>query len=238
MATLLLRLAGPLQSWGIDSKYDTRGTGREPSKSGVIGLLAAALGLRRDQDEEIGALASGLRFGVRVEQEGTLLRDFHTAHKGNKPPYVTQRYYLSDAVFLVGLESGDEDLLSMLEEALNAPAFPLFLGRRSCPPVPPMSLGIREGDLLTVLREAPWQASDWAKRKAEKAENSTQLRLVTDGELREPGSGIQRDLPVSFNPAYRNFSDRAVVHRGFMTPPGEKEAETRHDPMAELGGDA
>lgn len=53
MATLLLRLAAPLQAWGADSKFETRKTGREPTKSGVIGLLAAALGLRRDEREAL-----------------------------------------------------------------------------------------------------------------------------------------------------------------------------------------
>lgn len=72
MATLLLRLAAPLQAWGADSKFETRKTGREPTKSGVIGLLAAALGLRRDESEALTRL-TGLRFGVRVEREGQLL---------------------------------------------------------------------------------------------------------------------------------------------------------------------
>ena len=70
MATLLLRLAAPLQAWGADSKFETRKTGREPTKSGVIGLLAAALGLRRDESEALTRL-TGLRFGVRVEREGS-----------------------------------------------------------------------------------------------------------------------------------------------------------------------
>lgn len=70
MATLLLRLAAPLQAWGADSKFETRKTGREPTKSGVIGLLAAALGLRRDEREALLRL-TGLRFGVRVEREGS-----------------------------------------------------------------------------------------------------------------------------------------------------------------------
>ena len=69
MATMLLRLAAPLQAWGADSKFETRKTAREPTKSGVIGLLAAALGLRRDETEPLTRLA-GLRFGVRVEREG------------------------------------------------------------------------------------------------------------------------------------------------------------------------
>ena len=72
MATLLLRLAAPLQAWGADSKFETRKTNREPTKSGVIGLLAAALGLRRDEREALARLAQ-LRFGVRVEREGQLL---------------------------------------------------------------------------------------------------------------------------------------------------------------------
>jgi CRISPR system Cascade subunit CasD len=58
MATLLLRLAAPLQAWGADSKFETRKTGREPTKSGVIGLLAAALGLRRDEREALLRLAA------------------------------------------------------------------------------------------------------------------------------------------------------------------------------------
>ena len=62
MATLLLRLAAPLQAWGADSKFETRKTNREPTKSGVIGLLAAALGLRRDESEGLARL-TGLRFG-------------------------------------------------------------------------------------------------------------------------------------------------------------------------------
>lgn len=53
MATLLLRLAAPLQAWGADSKFETRKTNREPTKSGVIGLLAAALGLRQGSLQEV-----------------------------------------------------------------------------------------------------------------------------------------------------------------------------------------
>ena len=114
MATLLLRLAAPLQAWGADSKFETRKTAREPTKSGVIGLLAAALGLRRDETEPLTRLAQ-LRFGVRVEREGQLLVDFHMARNEEKDrSYVTYRHYLEDAVFLVGLESEDTALLQEL----------------------------------------------------------------------------------------------------------------------------
>lgn len=79
MATLLLRLTAPLQSWGADSKFEIRKTNREPTKSGVVGLLAAAMGLRRDDTQGLQVL-NRLRFGVRVDQEGTFLVDYHTAN--------------------------------------------------------------------------------------------------------------------------------------------------------------
>ena len=134
MATLLLRLAAPLQAWGSDSKFETRKTNREPTKSGVIGLLAAALGLRRDESEALARLAQ-LQFGVRVEREGQLLVDYHIAKtQDQKTSYVTYRHYLQDAVFLAGIESEDTALLQQLQQALLHPAFPLYLGRRSCLP--------------------------------------------------------------------------------------------------------
>lgn len=230
MATLLLRLAAPLQSWGADSKFDTRRTGGEPTKSGVIGLLAAALGIRRDADAEIQALSAALRFGVRVDKEGELLRDFHMAHS-EKTAYLTNRYYLSDAVFLVGLESDDAALLAKLEDALHHPAFPLFLGRRSCPPTPPLSLGVRDGELLTVLREEP--------RIPHEGKSAQRFRLVTDGIPGERDTGIQQDVPASFDPRCRRFADRAVTQWGFVALPDETASYsfTEHDPMSELGGE-
>ena len=83
MATLLLRLAAPLQSWGTDSKFEVRKTGREPTKSGVVGLLAAAMGIGREEPERLEPL-NRLRFGVRVDQEGSLLVDYHIARKEEK----------------------------------------------------------------------------------------------------------------------------------------------------------
>jgi CRISPR system Cascade subunit CasD len=140
MSTLLIRLAAPLQAWGVDAKFDRRLTERVPTKSGILGLAAAALGRRRNESlEELQAL----RFGVRVDRQGVLMRDYHTA-KSVKAAYVTNRYYLSDAVFLAGLE-GDGILLEEIEHALQHPVFPLFLGRRSCLP--------REGCLLASVRE-------------------------------------------------------------------------------------
>jgi CRISPR system Cascade subunit CasD len=147
VATLRLWLAGPLQSWGTSSRFEIRTTDLWPSKSGVVGLLAAALG--RGRSEPIDDLAA-LRFGVREVHAGVVLRDFHTAGagfgargvavaSGAKPRgIVSQRYYLQDAVFVVGLEGPDRAFLDQLREAVRSPRWPLALGRRSCPPADPL----------------------------------------------------------------------------------------------------
>lgn len=208
MSTLLLRLAGPMQSWGTDSKFDIRRTGREPSKSGVIGLVAAAMGIRRQDRAALQRLAS-LRFGVRVDQEGTVIRDYQTVQA--EKPYVTSRYYLADAVFVAGLESDDSALLEQIGQALQAPAFPLYLGRRSCPPVGRVLLEISEKSLEeALLVSAPPDAT----------------RLILDAAKDEPG-GLVRDVPVSFDPAQREYAFRRVTERTLRTAP-------EHDPMAEL----
>lgn len=167
MATLLLCLAGPMQSWGTTSRFDERDTQLEPSKSGVLGLVCAALG--RDRTEPVDDLA-GLRMGVRVDREGIPMRDYHTAtgvviastgRADLKRTVVSQRYYLSDAVFLVGLE-GDHTLLERIHDAQRVPFWPLCLGRKSFVPSRPVHLpdGLVETDLITALRDAPSLVED------------------------------------------------------------------------------
>ena len=228
MSTLLLRLGAPLQSWGSESKFDIRQTGNEPTKSGVIGLLAAALGRKRDADlSDLNALY----FGIRVDQPGSLHQDFHMVRKDDKTSYVTRRYYLCDAIFLVGLESPEKNFLTELEEALHSPVYPLFLGRRSCPPTLPLCLGIRNKDLPTALRDEPWLLPDWRQirwRRRNKNENP-RLRIMIDTLPGEKRDVLQKDLPITFNPAHRQYG-----YRGYSVL---KDAEIElgtHDPMQEL----
>lgn len=175
MATLLLRLAAPLQSWDVRSKFEIRQTEREPSKSGVIGLLACAMGIRQEDQEALEEL-SRLEFGIRVDQEGQLLWDFHMVHayknrqdfhtgENHQHAYITERYYLADAVFLAGVSTDDVGLLDQLEEAVAHPAFPLCLGRRSCPPSLPILLGRRDCSLREALQQEPWQAAEWYRKR-------------------------------------------------------------------------
>lgn len=158
--TLLMRLAGPMQSWGTKSRFDERDTELEPSKSGVIGLLCAALGVDREEEGPVLEL-SAMPMGVRVDREGVLRRDYHTAQeviradgKGVQDTAVSNRYYLADAVFLVGLEGSDRSKLETLQDALRNPAWPLSLGRKSFVPSQPVWLedGLREAGLEEALR--------------------------------------------------------------------------------------
>lgn len=223
MSTLLLRLAAPMQSWGVEVRYDVCSTRREPTKSGIIGLVASALGVPREDSEALSALRA-LKVGIRVDREGTLVRDYHTV-RGEKSAYVTQRYYLCDALFLAGL-SGPDDLLTRIASAIESPAFPLFLGRRSCPPEGCVVLGIRPEPLEAALRAEPWLQPGWRRGKGE-----NRLRLVLDSD--DPGAPIQRDLPLSFNPRYRSYGFRGVRESAMPIQP-RPEPGTDHDPMAEL----
>ncbi|WP_120997049.1 type I-E CRISPR-associated protein Cas5/CasD [Stutzerimonas urumqiensis] len=158
MPTLLLRLQGPMQSWGTTSRFDERDTGLEPSKSGVVGLLCAALG--RDRKEPVEDLAA-LRMGVRVDREGVPMRDYQTATgvvvaaTGKADlgrTVVSPRYYLSDAVFLVGLEGEDQALLERLHAAVRNPVWPLALGRKGF--VPGLPVHLPDGLVASPLFEA------------------------------------------------------------------------------------
>lgn len=225
MSTLLLRLAGPLQSWGTQGRFGLRDAGREPSKSGVIGLLCAALG--RARHEPVDDLAT-LTMGVRVDREGAVGRDYQTTGGGRwrGAPYgvaepdgtlggtvLSDRFYLADADFLVGLSAEtevQEALLCELDRALAASVWPLALGRRSyVPGVPPrlpdaapLGPGLREGDLLDVLRAYPWLD---ARGEALPA----RVRFVLDA---APGStaDVRADVPLSFVSSARRFATRAV----------------------------
>ncbi|MFA7037318.1 MAG: type I-E CRISPR-associated protein Cas5/CasD [Methanosarcina sp.] len=204
MVTLLLRLSGPLQAWGTDSKFETRNTQREPSKSGVIGMIAAAMG--RGRNDPIADISS-LKYGVRIDQKGTIIRDYHTAHHPTDyiRAFVTNRFYLENGCFLVGLE-GEEKILGDIDFAIKHPFYPLYLGRRSCPPSGQISLGLRDEELFDALRNEPWQASEWYRVQAPR---KVSLEIVCDS---VPGrsSMLVRDCPVSFSQERRSYGFRGV----------------------------
>lgn len=204
MNSLLLCLRAPLQAWGAQSRFTTRATRHEPTRSGVLGLLAAAQGRRRtDPVEDL----VGLEFAVRVDQPGTLLRDFQTAQRwetGHRLPLST-RYYLSDAVFVAAV-GGPEEVVAGLAEAVRTPAFPLFLGRRSCPAGPDLLIGTRDAGAEEALRGEAWRGADWYRRTQPVR---VELPIVRDARPGESGDAV-RDVPVSFDPRHRQYAWREV----------------------------
>lgn len=195
--TLLLRLEGPMQSWGFRSRFDYRDTALEPTRSGVIGLICAAMGIGRG--EKISQFDS-LRMGVRVEKDGRPERDYHTAldvikaDGSGTDTVVSRRDYLADASFTVGFESENKSLLDDIAKALRDPEWPLFLGRKAFPlSVPPLGpddcpkSGTLEDHLL----------SDGSKK-----------RCVLEA---SNGERIQHDWPLCFGT--RRFKPRSLTIR-------------------------
>jgi len=221
MSTLLLRLSGPMQSWGVQSRFTVRDTGLEPSKSGVVGLLCAALGRRRD--EPVDDLAS-LTMAVRVDQEGVLSRDYQTAGKSGflrasgaverNLVVVSSRYYLADARFLVGLAGENDPLLAQAHAALRDPHWLLYLGRKAFPPGEPVWLddGFRRDQrLLEALTMYRWLGTDLRKRP-------DRLRVVLED---AEGPEVRPDQPVSF--ADRHFAPRRVRTLYVKAAPAKEE---------------
>lgn len=222
-----MRLAGPMQSWGTDSRFDIRFTGREPSKSGVIGLLCAALGKPREErpGDSFPPLAelSSLHMGVRVDRSGTLQVDYQTAggtHRVGESYGVvrasgargetvqSRRYYLADADFLVGLE-GEDGLLRRLERALRQPVWQLYLGRKAFVPGVPVWLpdaGPESAWWSTPLRAA-LERYPWRRAPGERGAPGP-LRLVLESGP-GPEASVRQDVPVDF--AARRFRVRYVV---------------------------
>lgn len=226
MKSLLLRLEGPLQSWGYRSRFSDRDTGLEPTKSGVIGLLCCALG--RPRTESPADLAA-LKMHVRVDRQGSILRDYHTAGGGvfrgsreyfapvssggkSKNAVVTQRYYLQDASFLVALE-GNSETLQTLADALADPKWPLALGRRSCPPAAQVVVGLRGSDAETTLMDEPLRLPKRFVPRSSDPEPMT-VRLVLECEPGNTDGDLRRDVPLAWpDQLVREYGVRFVRER-------------------------
>ncbi|MFC6081326.1 type I-E CRISPR-associated protein Cas5/CasD [Sphaerisporangium aureirubrum] len=238
MSVLVLQLAGPLQSWGSSSRFARRGTEASPTKSGVIGLLAAALGRARTDD--VSDLAA-LRFGVRVDQPGTPLRDFQTAHhfvSEEKFP-ISERFYLADAVFVAAVEGDDSNLIEDLHRAVREPCFLPYLGRRSCPPSRPVDLSVHhELTLSQALDDEPWRAAPWYQRRR-RGDAHVDLMIVEEATSADGSVDALRDQPLSFDPLHRQYALRGVRSRRWPVPnpafSAPRSARPDHDPTSVLG---
>jgi CRISPR system Cascade subunit CasD len=207
-----------MQSWGTQSRFTVRDTGLEPSKSGVLGLLCAALGIDREDDEGLQPLTH-LRMGVRADREGLLQVDYHTAkdvrmaNGKTKDTELSNRYYLANAVFLVGLESEDLPLLEHLQVSLYKPVWALFLGRKAFVQGEPIPLedGLRKGETLEMALQSYPCLCEPEKDK---------LRVVLED---MNGSIVRTDQPISFSRSGRKFAPRRVSVTFYDAPEPIKE---------------
>lgn len=197
--TLLIKLEGPMQSWGYRSRFDYRDTALEPTRSGVIGLICAAMGIARGEDL---SRFDAIRMGVRVDREGRPERDYHTAldvikaDGSGTDTVVSRRDYLADASFTVGLECQDRKLLDEIVRALRNPKWPLFLGRKSFPMAAPIDRG--SGEVLPLI-------SDVVAGSLEELLQGGQRVLLED----DSGERTQHDWPLCFGA--RRFKPRRLT---------------------------
>lgn len=230
--TLLLRFTGPMQSWGTQSRFRYRETDLEPSRSGVIGLLCSALGRPRTAPLDD---FMPLRMGVRVDRGGIVSVDFQTAGGSHRQGdhygvaraenagidiAISWRSYLANASFLVGLEareSASEAFLSTLDEALDEPVWPLFLGRKSylpsmpvrLPDEPPLGPGLQPVSLDEALHSYPWD---------DVPSGILRVRAIVECTPDDPKAEARGDLPLSFALDHRGFTTR-YVKTLYLPPP-------------------
>ena len=245
-ATLVIRLAGPMQSWGTQSRFLVRDAGSEPSKSGVIGLVCAALG--RPRTAPVDDLAR-LRFGVRIDHPGVVRRDYHTAggtayhrpalgrrdghgiwHDGKveKDTVISTRYALHDASFLAAFQ-GHLGELRTIDAALASPIWATYLGRKAFVPSVPIRLpdaaphgpGVRSGTIEEAFATIPW--SPWGRIGAASISDgdgppgAKRLRCLIDAAIDDVDASAWRD-DVPIDSATRTFGARLVRTTWVVAP--------------------
>jgi len=176
-AYLLFRLYGPLAAWGDIAVGERRPSQTHPGKSAIVGLLAAALGIQRNEPERLAALAGSFGLGIRQDSAGEFLRDYHTTQlppqrrgivhrtRGDElgadsiNTILSTRDYRQDALYTIALWLLKKDAphdLEALQGALQRPRFALYLGRKSCPPALPLAPRVMNaGTLREALAQAP-----------------------------------------------------------------------------------
>jgi len=214
-----------MQSWGTTSRFNQRDTGKEPSKSGIVGVLAAAMGIDRENWDDLEPLTY-LSMGVRHDRPGIPRMDYQTAgcasgdkiikadgtHSENG--VVSQRFYLADAAFLVGVATEDDALLERLYSALRDPVWPLAMGRKSYVPSEPiwMENAVQHIPLREALAQYPWIAT---LRRWEAIPEKLLVSLES-----EDGSGVLKmDQPLS-SFAERRFGARFIRSEWIPFPQG------------------
>ena len=239
--TLYLRLTGPMQSWGTSSRLQLRRTDAYPSKSGVLGLLLCAKGVRReDSPRELEPLAS-LMMGVRVDRAGVMDWDYHTAgagigirkadggikktaSTGEYETLISRRQYLYDASFLVALQ-GATELVASCVRALEVPVWPVFLGRKSCPPTEPVLAGTaNHRTVAEALASVPWRPRTSTEAPRDRNNTCTLETFVehVPGAPPPDDARLVHDVPRAFG--FHSHGPRFIVSGTVTVPIGSPTA--------------
>ncbi|MBN9476967.1 MAG: type I-E CRISPR-associated protein Cas5/CasD [Bordetella sp. SCN 67-23] len=183
MQYLVFQLQGAMASWGESAVGEYRGTHDLPTASALAGLLCAAMGLRRDQEEAIQAVHRHYLLAVGVYASGPMLRDYHTAQvasrsllKGTRhatrkdelafpraqlSTILSTRDHLQEVRYRIAVQAGQDApySLDVLRQALLTPVFVPYLGRKSCPLEAPMAPCLIEvDDVISALSGYPYAA--------------------------------------------------------------------------------
>jgi CRISPR system Cascade subunit CasD len=203
---LLLYLDAPMQAWGHSSRFNRRISASWPTKSGIIGILSAAMGIERNDEAGIARFAE-LRMCVLVLQaESGRLIDYHTVGGGYNPKthrqnmigknaVLTDREYLLDHKFGV-LLSGDAGLLELCMQALENPKWGIWFGRKNCIP----AARVCEG-LFDTFAAAQAHLETLTQRKP--------MRIVREVDTFADGTDSLMDVPVNYQ--MRTFKPRRIA---------------------------
>ena len=242
MPALAFYIDSPLQSWGLSSKFDVRQTNRFPTKSAVVGLIAAALGIDKhgpDEGEALSAITDCRLTVVRMDKLAASPRlvDFHTVgggydktkstwekmsipRKASGAPFgtvLTRRSYLTDASFAAILE-GSRETLDTVRDALLDPKWGVWFGRKHCLPASPLSPCLQASPQLAfdTLREVIAQMDAFYYRDRETDTPLKSYEFQEELETMEAGSVLQKDQPASFGAHHGSiplpYAGRAIRH--------------------------
>lgn len=208
---LALFIDAPLQSWGHQSRFDRRTSLSWPTRSGIVGMLCAAMGIDRGDDDSLGQFQQ-LHMTTLVYRVDGRCFDFHTVGGGwskslnpqnivktaqGKPgnTVVTRREYLEGAKFGIILR-GSVDLLETIHAALLNPRWGIWFGRKSCIPATPVCQGL-------------FFSEDDAMRKLATLAEGDILRKIVEVDDFAEGTDTVNDNPVSFSS--RDYVPRRVL---------------------------
>ena len=173
---LVFRLYGPMASWGQAAVGGDRPTGMQPARSAILGLLGAALGIKRDNEEGLQVLQKSVLVAVKQCVPSSLMRDYHTTqvpshnnkivHRSRKSELsenklntiLSSRDYRCDGVWVIAISLTEQSTVSLdqLKSALLKPVFVLSLGRKSCPLALPLQPKIVQGEMLKNALDTPF----------------------------------------------------------------------------------